>query len=302
MRTGHRLPLPTESAREVVQAHSDHGQGVSDDGSGRFRLRLSPRVILVYLLVIGAMLALGWYAGTRSNEERRIAISIGTDTGDGQLSDNFERPESTGGPVALGPTDDPKGLSWAALGTGFEAVGGTGRVAATPAGETSMAITNPGHADVTLLAVIDHAPQGSGLVFRLQDVFNHWSLISAPDFGTWNLVLTVDGQIAYSQGVGLVSTEPGTALAIGLNGPNIRVFVDGQPALALVDPTFQQATAVGLIGVNGSGAAVDEFTVAISQLPLAPANDPANDPADTGSTDETGGDGRTDRGATTGDG
>jgi len=235
----------------------------------RFRLQLSPGVLLVYLVVIAALMGVGWYAGTRSADERRAAQADDVDTS-GQISDDFNRPAGSLPMLLQGSTNGTE-LTWATLGSGFEITpAGSAQVMATPPGETSMALTNPGSGDVTILSTVTNAPPTSGIVFRFQDVFNHWSLHAAPDFGTWNLVQVADGAIAYSNSVGLSSTEPGTTIAISLDGPSIRVFVDGNPVLALVDQTFQQATTVGLVALNGSGAAFDEFTVVTNDLPLSP--------------------------------
>ncbi len=241
-------------------------------GTARYRerRRLSPGVLLIYLAVMALLLAVGWYAGTRSTEERRTAVTDEIDTS-GQLTDSFERP-NTALPAPLDGAAAIDAPLWAPLGSGFELTPeATARVAANPVGEKSMALTNPEASDVTVLATVANAPQGAGVVFRFQDVFNHWSLISAPDFGTWNLVQVVNGEPAFSQGIGLSSNTAGTDIAISVDGPSIRIFVDGNPALALVDPTFQQATTVGLVGLNGSGAAFDEFTVVANDLTLAPA-------------------------------
>ena len=236
----------------------------------RFRLQLSPGVLLVYLAVIATLIGVGWYAGTRSADEQRAAHADDVDTS-GQVSDDFSRPAGSL-PMLLQGSAGAGELTWASLGSGFEMTSaGTAQVMAAPPGETSMALTDPGFGDVTILSTVTNAPPTSGLVFRFQDVFNHWSLNAAPEFGTWNLVQVADGAIAYSKSVGLSSTEPGTTIAISLDGPSISVFVDGSPVLALVDRTFQQATTVGLVALNGSGAAFDEFTVVINDLPLSPA-------------------------------
>ena len=102
----------------------------------------------------GIVTRVGWYAGTRATEERRQAL-VYEPSDLGQTTDSFDRDVA---PAALGSDTAAEPIPWAVLGSGFEATElGVARVAATPQGENSMALTDPGVSDLTLLATVDSA-------------------------------------------------------------------------------------------------------------------------------------------------
>ncbi len=219
---------------------------------------LSAPLLATGLAVLAGLLGFGWYAGTRATTENTRAVIEAAPVEAGQALDEFD------GDGPVGET----GVSWSVLGPPFERRVGAAVVPAEPFGATSMLLLDTGWSDGTAGATLRSPAAGTGLVFRAHDVFNHWTVIAAPDFGTWNLVLTVDGEVTRVEPLGLTAVEPGTRVAVSLIGPTIRISIDGTPQLDLIDPTFEVATGVGVIGITGTGGAIDDV--------FAVADDPAD--------------------------
>ena len=213
--------------------------------------RIGSRLMAIGLLGAAALIGFGWYASTRAGEEQNDAVTAAIPVTAERILDDFERPDGVLG------DDESADPSWSVLGP--ELMITSGRVVSDGSDQSSLAVTETGWADVSLGLVVDDAPAGSGLLFRFVDLNNHWSLVAAPDFATWNLVLTVDGETTQSLATGLSSNTSGTRLAVLAQGPEIRVFVNGQPVGSMVDPTFQTATAAGILAPSGAVASFDEF-------------------------------------------
>ena len=259
---------------EIVHTEVIRYVRVSDDLTGRIGAEptsedviadqrgATPGLIAGGLLAVATLLAFGWYLGTRSEDQQVEAIIEALPDSDRRL-DDFERPSPT--PLE---GEAPRGTTWSALGASIIAGGGSAVVAPVPADETALALTDTGWSNLSAGIAVGHAPAGAGLVFRFVDLFNYWSIVAAPEFGTWNLVLTVEGQAGQSHATGLSSTEPGTRVSVAMSGPEIRVFVDGAPVFIIVDPTFEQATTTGLIAQAGTDASFTEFFAVQDQVGL----------------------------------
>lgn len=213
--------------------------------------RIGSRLLAVGLLGAAALIGFGWYASTRAGDEQDDAVAAAIPVTAERILDDFERPD---GVLGADESADP---AWSVLGPELEIIGG--QVVSDGGEQVSLAVTDTGWPDVSLGLVVGDVVAGSGLLFRFVDLDNHWSLVAAPGFATWNLVLTVDGSVARSLSTGLTSTDPGTRLAVLAQGPEIRVFVNGQPVGSVVDPTFQTATAAGVLASTGGVATFDEF-------------------------------------------
>ncbi len=239
----------TETA--VDPATKTAGPAVNDAVADDEVSRIGSRLTAIGLLGAAALIGFGWYASTRAGEEQNDAVAAAIPVTAERILDDFERPD---GVLGDDEASDPK---WSVLGPELKIIGG--QLVSDGSDQASLAVTDTGWADVSLGLIVGDTPAGSGLLFRFVDLNNHWSLVAAPDFATWNLVVTVDGEIIQSVATGLTSTAAGTRLAVLAQGPEIRVFVNGQPVGSIVDPTFQTATAAGVFASSGGVATFDEF-------------------------------------------
>lgn len=216
--------------------------------------RLTPSVVAATVLAVLALFGFALYARSRAGDEAVQAVSDALT--ESRVSDDFDRPST-------GPLDGeaPLGAQWSSLGPGFDVADGVATVAESPAGEVTLAIIDPGWPDQSSGLTIENAAANAGLVFRFVDIFNYWSLVAAPDFGTWNLVLTIDGEPIETLPTGLSFSEGPTRLSLVTEGPEIRVFIDGLPVLDLTDPTFDRASATGIIATAGTDASFSEIFV-----------------------------------------
>lgn len=206
------------------------------------------RLLAIGLLGACALIATGWYVSSRANRENAEATTAATPTDVWRVVDEFSR--------ANGPLDgdDP---AWSVLGGEWSIVGE--QLQSDGSGQASLAVTNTEWSDISVGLVVGTSTQGSGLLFRVIDFNNHWALVASPDFATWNLVLTVDGEVTQSVPTGLSGTDPGTRLAVLAQGPEIQVFVNGVPVAGIVDPTFELATTAGVFASPGAVATFDDF-------------------------------------------
>lgn len=222
--------------------------------------RIGSRLLALGLLGAGALIWIGWYASTRAELEQNTALDAARPVAAERLLDDFDRSD---GPLASVETnsasmdEEEAALRWQVLGTGLVVV--DGHVESNGGDQAALAVTDTGWSDVSLGLVIDEATAGSGLLFRFVDLNNHWSVVAAPEFATWNLVLTVEGEVIKSIPTGLTGTEPGTRVAILAQGPEIQVFMNGIPVARTVDPTFQPATNAGVLASPGAVASFDDF-------------------------------------------
>ncbi len=229
------------------QEHLDHRVLPKDDE--RLTARLVGGAMLAMVLLLGA----GLYLGSRSDTERVSAVIAELPSTE-RVFDDFVRNDAAQlGEIVSGETP------WSTVGTEFSVGDGQAMIGAGADGERGIAIVDTGWSDATIGATVATAPVGTGLVFRFVDIFNYWALTAAPDFGTWNLVLVVDGETIRSEATGLSSTDPGVRLSIRLEGPEIQIFVDGSPMLTIIDPSFETATSAGLISSASSDGGFLEF-------------------------------------------
>ncbi len=233
--------------KELVESQR-RSENLHDSDEG-----LTPTLIAVGLMFVAALLGFGWYLGTRSAHERATAVAAELPNTERHI-DDFGRDD-----VDELAGETPDGSQWSALGTSFILESGLATISAGNEGEVGIALIDTGWSDGTVGATVATTSAGTGLIFRFVDIFNHWSLIAAPEFGTWNLNLVVEGESIRSESIGLASTEPGARVSILMDGPEIRIFVNGAPTIVIADPTFELATSSGVISVASTGGAFDEY-------------------------------------------
>lgn len=258
-------PKPDDTSDVLLSTRTLRGSQHNNDSSGPplqissdepgTDTGLTPGLIAGSLMAFSILLGIGWYAGSRSTDERVDALISELDSSE-RISESFDRET----PMEL--SDDGGTIhSWASVGTPFVADAGVAAIQGSDPDEVGIATVAADAVNGTLGATVEFAAAGTGVIFRYVDVFNYWSLTAAPDFGTWNLVLIVNGETVRSEPIGLVSTEPGTRLSVKLDGPLISIFVNGAPVMSTTDPTFELAAAAGLIANAGTDGAFSEFYI-----------------------------------------
>ncbi len=95
---------------------------------------------------------------------------------------------------------------------------------------------------------------GSGIVFHFVDANNYWSVVASPEFGTWNVSKTVQGQTTFVANTGNNLYQNDTLVGLRTDGDQVTVLIDGKPSMRVADRTFATVSRVGLIlspGDNG---------------------------------------------------
>ncbi len=220
---------------------------------------LTPGIVATAALLVAILLGLGWYLGTRAADERLTAV-VAELPGSDRYSDDFVRPEpgDEGKPVLLGGLA-PNGANWSTIGTEFLLEGGLATISPIGDDTIGIAIIDTGWSNANIGATFDHAPAGTGLVFRFRDIENYWALTSSPESGTWTLTLVVNGETVLSEPIGLASVSPGARVSILAQGAEIQTFVNGEPLLSIVDPHFELASAVGIISTGSTDGSFSDF-------------------------------------------
>jgi hypothetical protein len=245
----------------------DGDEPENPDGDGRQQVSVPLR--LAYLGVILVLLSIGWYVDTRAEGEREKALEAISQYAGDAYTDDFDR--GLPSDIFLGPRTGDEGFNWSTLGQGgwVAAADGVARVGNGPEGN-SLALLDAGQPDYAVVTTAVNATNGSGLVFRYQDVNNHWAILAAPDFATWNIVRYEFGAEVYRESVGLRPVSPGTRIGVSVLGPSVRVFIDGIEVWAQPNEAFRASTIIGLVGPNSSGAAYDDFTLLTDARAIVP--------------------------------
>lgn len=135
-----------------------------------------------------------------------------------------------------------------------------------------VALVDLGTADAAIQATLTTAADGAGIVFRYLGPSNHWAIVAAPTFGTWNLVRVRDGVEELVTNVGSVNAGDGAVIGVILDGDLMFVTVDGSIRHVEVDATHAGGTQAGLWAgtVTARAARWDDFVaVAAATTPAA---------------------------------
>jgi hypothetical protein len=188
---------------------------------------------LAALLPVGAVGAIVTSRHEQGAEGRRFDV-------EGSL-DAFDRPDD---PATLGAV--PGGPRWRADEGTWGVVGGEAAVTA-PALTRDLAVVSLGRRDGAVQVRLTRASGGAGIVFRYRDPFNYWSVVAVPQFATWSVVKTVNGQDEAATGPGVTATGEGTTIGVRLRGNAIDVVIDRRVRRTIVDEALEGATGVGLV-------------------------------------------------------
>lgn len=127
----------------------------------------------------------------------------------------------------------------------------------------ALATTDAGASDGLVQVHMPTPAEQTGLVFRFVDVANYWAVVASPTYGTWSLLRVTDGSSIQLGDLGLATTEIDTTIAVGLDGPTIVVFVNGQEIRRFTDATHLAGTEMGVVawGPFATDARWDDFVV-----------------------------------------
>jgi peptidoglycan/LPS O-acetylase OafA/YrhL len=161
-----------------------------------------------------------------------------------QVWDDFRRSDQAG--LGLAPT----GQAWNVL-SGSWSVENDRAVAAAAASRSVAIVDTAPAAALHLRAVLGPDASQGGVAFRCADIENCWTITAVPAFGTWSVQKVVGGRPTLVGNLGVVSSRPGTNVAVHLRGDRIRISVDGVVRKVIVDNSLVDADGVGL--ARGSG-------------------------------------------------
>jgi hypothetical protein len=109
-----------------------------------------------------------------------------------------------------------------------------------------IALVELGSPDAAMQLKLATSADGAGMVFRYLGPSNHWAIVAAPTFGTWNLIRVRDGVEELVANVGSVNAGDGATIGVLLDGDRIFVTVDGTITHVEVDATHASGTQAGL--------------------------------------------------------
>jgi hypothetical protein len=117
------------------------------------------------------------------------------------------------------------------------------RTPATPA----VAAFEPRGTPTVITSNMRDIKSSSGLLFRYQDAQNYWSLVAAPQYGTWNVNKTAGGKTEFVSNTGLGFTRSASILEVRLADSSISVYVNGVLSQQVVSSSLQDARGVGIL-------------------------------------------------------
>lgn len=233
-------------------------------GSDRWRLAAGGAGLVIAVALVGLVL----YHGFAEPED------VLADGDPPRVVDGFDRIDSAD---ELGDAD---GGRWQAVaGTWGVQAGRAVLVRPAPGRPVHLAVVDPGTANVTVSATATGMAPGWALVFRYRGPSDHWLLVAAPGFGTWNVVAVEGGQRRQVANLGLAPTAAGTRATVQLRGDQVKVFLAGRFHRALTAPADAGATGVGIAALGPApGASWDDFAADAAGPVVTPAPPPSSGP------------------------
>jgi hypothetical protein len=152
--------------------------------------------------------------------------------------------EDVFGNPAPGPWSVARG-SWAVT-EGTAGTADTADVSEDSAEYPWIALVELGTPDAAIQMKLTTSADGAGMAFRYLGPSNHWAIVAAPTFGTWNLIRVRDGVEELVDNVGSVNAGDGATIGVLLDGDRIFVTVDGAITHVEVDATHATGTQAGL--------------------------------------------------------
>lgn len=121
-------------------------------------------------------------------------------------------------------------------------------------GEPNLALLRTGAPGGTVTLDAAAPAAGAGLAFRCRNARNCWFLEAVPEFGTWNVVRTVDGRREKVANLGVVPIAPGTLVSVAMTPERLTFFVNGAEVRRIDDAALGGDRAVGLVAEPDASA------------------------------------------------
>jgi len=110
----------------------------------------------------------------------------------------------------------------------------------------SVALVDLGGPHGFVQATFPVTADGAGLTFRYVGPANHWAIVGAPTFGTWNLVRVTNGEETLVTNLGSVDAGDGATIGVVLDDDAFSITVDGALVHTEIDAGNARGTRVGL--------------------------------------------------------
>jgi hypothetical protein len=157
------------------------------------------------------------------------------------LNERFDKPLRT-----LNGASTSAGVPWRVTGGNFLSDGHA--ALADPALKQTLAVVKMKGNVTRVRAHLKSIATGSGIVFRYADDRDYWSVVAAGQYGTWNINETIHGSTLYVGNTGgLDLNTKDSTVEVQLDGPTIRVLINGKVHSKMVIPDLQHANGVGMI-------------------------------------------------------
>jgi hypothetical protein len=153
----------------------------------------------------------------------------------------------TPGSGPLAAMDARGGGVWEVEGGGFIRTAEGVRVQARTPAIQATAVFVPGSEPTVISSRMQGVVRSSGLIFRYQDDQNYWSLVAAPEFGTWNLNRTTSGKTDYIANTQLGFNGADSIVEVRLAATSISIYVNGQLSQQVVSPALVDAHGLGIL-------------------------------------------------------
>jgi hypothetical protein len=213
-----------------------------------------PAIVLLIVTVLGlagaGVVARRTTAGIATQRAARRALPPNLPL---PAVDDFGRPDT----VRLGRA--ASGQPWVQLRGRWGIRDGRAVLLRPAAGEPSLALLRTGAPGGTVTLDAANPVAGAGLAFRCRNARNCWFLEAVPEYGTWNILRTVDGRRQKIANLGVVPVAPGTLVSVAMAPERLTFFVDGTEVRRVDDSALGGDRAVGLVAEPGPSAEAAEW-------------------------------------------
>jgi hypothetical protein len=196
-----------------------------------------PRSARWVVRIIIAFVALGLLVFVVGQGWRGPRTLTATGTPTDTFADDTER--------GLGRTDD--GRTWETPAGRWRVSQGRARPIGDPDTVQWLAVVEGNSTRGVVAARIASAAEGSGVVFRYEDLANYWSFTAVPAYAAWVIRHVQHGTIAFERAVPLATADSGTLAEVRFEDDWMEFLIDGVRAETVYDPSGAGATGVGLI-------------------------------------------------------
>jgi hypothetical protein len=204
---------------------------------------------------------LGWYVAA-AVAALAAALFLGSGGGKRSVTPTYSTAFAADRPT-LDRTRFGGGLVWKVEQGTFASQDGIATGSASGSGP-AFATVRPEHAGV-LKVSFAQVTAGSGIVFRYRDARDYWSVVCAPEFGTWNIEKTVVGETSFVANTGNNLVTENTTIELRQEGSVVTINVDGKPSMRIDDRAFVEQPRVGLLSSTRDQAGTRWRSVSVTE-------------------------------------